>query len=1064
MYHRKSPPVSSVESLAFHRSILSFPPHASFSVEYSTVRCVAIFTFIILNVLSLHAQRRLLTFERFTLAEGMSQSSVVAIEQDRDGYMWFGTSDGLNRYDGYSFKIYLNDPTDSTSLSDNRIRSIFCDRAGNMWIGTVIGLNLLKHGEHSFRIFEHRKDDSTSLSSSFINSVCEDIDGMIWIATSNGLNRMNPRTGFCRRYYYNPKDHGSVGANYIRSLLIDSYGSLWITTYGGGLNLYDRSTDSFKRFFNKNTNVRLGARQSFESIIEDSKKRLWITGWHGVHHFDTYTSTFTSYPFEPIDSTISDNNHSVGIAEDPTGILWIGTLTNGLFAFNPRDHSFDHYASEPRNPQALSDNYLFEIVVDRSGSLWVGTSQGGVNWADQQHQKFPSYKIDALAQNLSPHNYILALWSMQNRDVWVGTRNGIGVFDSNMILQRTYLHPKAKERGLDGDAIRGIIQDAIGTIWIGTDKLGVYRYDEKRDRFINYRYGKKPTAADLVFGFSKDRRGTIMVITPGGLMKIDEKSQSLQQYFDSSRYSHLLTRRSLLYAIEDRDGRYWLGYSTLGVLLFDPKRDTVQLFQNDRYNPNSLSNNSIWSIFADSRGWVWICTVNGLCKYEPKKNGFTVYTTRHGLPNNCIYGMVEDQEGKLWISTNYGLSHFDPTTSTFRNFDPADGLQDYEFNQNAFANAADGKIFFGGIDGFNAFYPQNIRVNSFIPPVRITNVKIFDKEIGSTRLQSQDSVLELSYQENVFSFEFVALNFSDPQKNRYAYKLEGFDEDWIYCGTRRYASYSNLSGGKYVFRVKAANNDGVWNEKGATMKIRIIAPPWKTWWAYVLYAFTVAGIVAAIVKVRERRLRAIELLRLRIASDLHDDIGSTLTKITMQTELLKAESSPDRRNAMLNTIANSSRTVITSMSDIVWSIDARNDSIGNLVDRMREFATSVLNEEAMSIHFSTEDIDHVEKLTVEKRQNMYLIFKEAVNNIAKHSDATEVHIKLSRDGNALSMEVRDNGTVQNDPQKKTGHGIRNMTMRAERIGGHVEIDTSRGYHIRVRVYPFKYLGTGTNRS
>ncbi len=1016
----------------------------------------------VLSVSTLVAQKRQLTFERFTLAEGMSQSSVVAIEQDHDGYMWFGTSDGLNRYDGYSFKIYLNDPTDSTTLSDNRIRSLYCDRSGNLWVGTHLGLNLLKRGEQKFRIFENKKDDTTSLSSNIINAVCEDTDGLIWVATSSELNRMDPWTGRCRRYKYNPSDPGSIGSNAVRSLLIDSNGSLWLTTYGGGLNLYDRSTDSFKRFYYNNPKVPLRAQRSFELILEDSKGKIWFTGWNGIFTLDKNTAKINSFSFEPVDSTVSDNNHSFGIAEDPSGILWLGTLTKGLLAFDPLAQSFTQYSSEPRNPRSLSDNYLFNIFVDRSGSLWIGTSQGGVNRVDLQQQKFPSYKIDPLAQNISPNNYILTIWSMRNGDIWVGTRTGIGVFDSMLTMKRTYLATKAIAQGLDGSAIRGIIQDSKGAIWIGTDRRGVYRYDERRDRFLNFRFSKTPTAADLVFGLTKDRRGRIMVITPGGVMKIDESSQSLRHYFDSSRHDKYLKRRPLLYAIEDRQGRYWLGYSELGLMLFDPKQDSVRFFQQDRYNRNSLCSNSIWSIYEDSRGWIWICTVNGLCRYEPKNNGFIVYTTRHGLPNNCIYGMVEDQQGKLWICTNNGLARFNPANSTFRNYDLADGLQDNEFNQNAFSKSDDGRLFFGGIDGFNAFYPAEIKVNSFIPPVLITNVKVFDKEIPRERLEASDGVLELTYQENTFSFEFVALNFIDPKKNQYAYMLEGLDENWIYCGSRRYASYSNLTAGEYVFRVKGSNNDGIWNNAGTTLRIRIIPPPWNTWWAYILYGLAVIGIVYSIVKLRERRLRAIELLRLRIASDLHDDIGSTLTKITMQTELLKIEQSPDRRSSMLNAIANSSRQVISSMSDIVWSIDARNDTVGNLLDRMREFTMSVLNNELVSVHFVTEDLDQVSKLSLDKRQHMYLVFKEAINNIAKHSNATEVHIKLTRDGLGLIMEVMDNGQNGSEPKSKTGHGIRNMAMRAERIGGNLEIDTSQGYCIRLHIYPFRQLRTRKN--
>ncbi len=994
-------------------------------------------------------------FEHYVVRDGLSQSSVTSIMQDRDGFLWFGTLDGLNRFDGYGFTIFRNNPLDPSSLSDNRTTCIFEDRRRNLWVGTYSGLNLLPRGERRFQSWFSRPGNEHTLSADRITAIREDRDGSLWIGTVNGLNHFDPATGNVQRYRSDPRDASSMAGNNVTSILIDDEGALWVTTDDGGLDLLDRSSGRFRHFSITRRVLSLDARRSFSGIFQDSKHRLWITGRTGLISFDRRAGTLEPILYAPPDSNASENNATRGIAEDPDGRLWVGTTADGALCFDPERRRFTSYRNDPANRFSLSDDILYCVFVDRAGSLWFG-GEGGVSWIDRQHMKFPRFKLNPSSLISDPLDYILSIAPLSSGDIWIGSRGGLCIYDREMNVKRLYSAARRNAPGLEDYTVRAILEEDDGTVWIGTDQRGVYRYDPAARRFVNYRAepaSRRPQTSDCIFSLSKGNDGTLLVCTSDGLFTVERRTRRLRRLFDSERVSRVVNRGMLEDALQDGEGNYWFGFSYRGLFRYDPRSDSLRSYLHRSGDRRSLSDNSVWSLFRDSRGTLWVCTINGLSRFDRTRDCFTTFTEQDGLPNNTVYGMREDAEGDLWVSTNAGLSRYDPRTNRFRNFDFADGLQDNEFNQNAFARGRDGRLFFGGVEGFNAFSPREIRDNPFVPPVVITRFRIFDKDQPGERWDRGNPV-ELSWRENVVSFDFVSLNYADPQKNRYAYKLEGFDADWIECGTRRYAGYSNLPGGTYTFRVRGSNNDGIWNERGASIVIRVIPPPWRTWWAYGLYALLLALIVAAIVKFRERRLRAIEQLRLRIAADLHDDIGSVLTKITMQTELLKQDPEAAGIHPALDNIAASSRSVVSSMSDIVWAIDSRNDAVGNLLDRMREFASTTLPDERYCVRFRLEGIDQLATLPPETRQNIYLVFKEALNNVAKHSNADSVDIALVNGREGFLMEIRDNGKGRADCGRKTGHGLRNMRMRAARIGAELDIASTDGYVVRLHLRRF----------
>jgi signal transduction histidine kinase len=408
--------------------------------------------------------------------------------------------------------------------------------------------------------------------------------------------------------------------------------------------------------------------------------------------------------------------------------------------------------------------------------------------------------------------------------------------------------------------------------------------------------------------------------------------------------------------------------------------------------------------------------------------------------------MLGDEQDNLWLSTNHGLVKFDTRRGKFQSYDVNDGLQSNEFNTGAYFQNQSGEMFFGGVNGFTVFHPAQIQNNPYRPPVVLTAFKKFDKAAELDSAIAAIKCLELSYKENFFAFEFAALDYTAPEKNRYAYRLEGFDRNWVEAGARRYASYTNLDPDAYVFRVKGSNNDGLWNETGAAVKIIITPPIWKTWWFRILAASSIIGLLGLIYRYRVNRLLEMERLRVRIASDLHDDIGATLTKISLHSELIQESADPDEVRGSLRKIGAMSRELVTTMSDIVWSIDARNDTLGNLVDRMRDFATGVLSVQTTAIDFHCAGLDMQKKLPVNFRQNIYLIFKEAINNIAKHAEASHVDVEIKNINGHFNMAIRDDGKGwrENDYTKLSGHGLRNMKMRAARIGGDLNISRNGG--------------------
>lgn len=820
-----------------------------------------------------HAQTEQIKFERISVEQGLSQNTVHCMLQDRRGFLWFGTNDGLNRYDGHNFVVFRHNLADSHSISNNTIRAIIQDTAGALWIGTEAGgLNKYDPRTGRFVHWINAPDNPHSLSHNHVTSLVQDRTGVLWIGTHRGLNRFNQEMGRFDHWRCEPGRSSSLSHDIISTLLEDKNGAIWIGTESG-LNRFDPQTARFRfaRWLHEPGNPRSLSDSHILALHQDSSGTLWIgTYTGGLNRFDHETGEFSHWMNEPGSSLSLSHNMVNAIFEDCYGMLWLGTRGGGLNRFDRTAGTFTHWATKPGDPITLSNNDVMSIYEDRSGALWIGNFGGGLNKLDREKQKFSHCLHDA--ESLEG-DLVYAILEDRLGMLWVGTKDG-GLIQSDRTQRKfTYFrHQAGNPNSLSHNFIRDIYEDGSGAFWIATRGGGLNRLDRQTGKFRYWRHepnNPRSLSHNEVFCIYEDRWGFLWLGTYAGLNRFDPKTETFTHWGYDPDNPRGLSNSLVWSIIEDRSGELWLGTNGGGLNLFNPQTETFHHWANKPGDAKSLSNNHVIVVFKDRAGRLWLGTYGGgLNEFERETGTFTAYRERDGLASDFIFGILEDDDGYLWLSTTHGLSRFHPAAKTFKNFDVHDGLQSNEFELGACFKSACGELFFGGNNGLSAFHPKDIEDNPYLPPVVLTDFQIFNRSVGfgpgspSRNSISETSDLTLSYKANVFSFEFAALCYNSPEKNQYAYKMEGFDKNWIYCGNRRNVTYTNLDPGQYVFRVKAANHDGVWNEQGTAITLTITPPFWRTWWAYALYTFVFVvgmfGIIKGRVRYLEKRTRTLE--------------------------------------------------------------------------------------------------------------------------------------------------------------------------------------------------------------
>ncbi len=813
---------------------------------------------------SLFPQEAMVHFETLSTEDGLSQNAVLTICQDQQGFMWFGTEAGLNRYDGYQFRIYEHDPENPQTLSDNIVSTVYVDRSGQLWIGTRRGLDRFDPATETFVHYRHDPADPHSLAGTWVVSILEDQQGTLWIGTDDGgLNRMDGTTGTFTHYVRDPTDPHSLADNSIRVIHEDRSGNLWIGTRNG-LDLLDRAKNTFVHYRRIPEDSRSLSDNAISAILEDTAGTLWIgTEGGGLDQLDQASGSFVHFQNDPADPHSLSHNRVRALFQDHLGRLWIGTQ-NGLNLLDRQSNHFVRFHHDVGDRRSLGADSIWSIFEDRTGVLWFGTYGGGLSKYSPYRNRFALFRHHPYRDSLSDD----MVWSIhEDRQgmLWIGTFNGgLNRLDRNTDTYTVLQHDPADPTSISSNDVRAILEDSSGILWVGTNGGGLNRYDPATETFSHYRHDPRDLrslAEDRVTALLEDRAGRLWVGTrTGGLNRLDRTTGRFVRYEHNPTDPFSLSNDRVWALHEDHTGAIWVG--TLGgISVLDPATGRFTHYLHDPDDPNSLSNDAVFSLYEDPSGIVWVGTWGGgLDRLDPTTRAFTHYTKKDGLPDDVIYGLLADSAGYLWFSTNRGLSRFNPQTESFRNYDVSDGLQDNEFNVGAYYESRSGEMFFGGTKGFNAFYPEQVTDNPFIPPIVITNLSKLNQTVR-TYLPA-DEHIQLSYRDNLFSFEFAALDYNAPEKNQYAYMVEGFDPDWVAAGNRRYASYTNLRGGDYVFRVKGSNNDGVWNEQGIAIHISVTPPFWETWWFLGLTALVLAGAVVAGYRLRvksiETRSRALE--------------------------------------------------------------------------------------------------------------------------------------------------------------------------------------------------------------
>jgi len=766
--------------------------------------------------------------EHLTTRQGLSHDVVTSIMQDRQGYLWLGTPNGLNRYDGYGFRVFSQTYGDTTSLPVGLIRTTYVDRRGAFWIG-MDGHGLIRFDPLTGRCRSYRHDPANprSLGHDDVYSVGEDPKGNFWVGTYGaGLNRFEPATGTFTRFVHDPANPRSLSSNSLEVVHVDRASILWIGTQAGGLDRFDPATGEVTRY----RPAPAAAPAPLTDIAEDRAGHLWLgTDGDGVFRFDQATGHAERFRHDPADAHSLGHNHVSKLLLDRNGALWVGTRGGGLSRRDPRTGRFSGYRHHPLRPDTPGSNTVFSLYEDRAGLIWVGTQGHGLDKINPDRPNFDTYAHSPLDPDGLSDNAVRAIYEADDHTVWVGTNgSGLDCLQPATGKARHFRPDSSRPGSINGLAIMALLPDPTGRLWVATYDGGLDRLDPKTGHAAHFVHDPADSSSlsdNRVLALWPDRDGSLWVGTyEGGLDRLDPRTGKFTHHRHRPGAPGSLSSDGIRCLYEDRRGNLWVG-TAHGLNVLDRRTGRFRRYHHDPKDPHSLSGDAIRCLYEDAGGTLWVGTTDGgINGFRPPDGRVARYTRKDGLPGDGVFGILGDDRGNLWISTNNGLAQFDPRTKRFQVYEERDGLQGNAFSFGSYHRGRSGKFYFGGSKGLSAFYPDSVRADRFIPPVVITNLEVQDRP--RPELLAGGPV-RLAAAENSLTFEFAALGFNQPENHQYAYRLEGVDDDWVYSNGRRYARYPNLDGGSYVFRVIASNGDGVWNRAGVSLPVYITPPLWE---------------------------------------------------------------------------------------------------------------------------------------------------------------------------------------------------------------------------------------------
>ncbi len=1010
------------------------------------------------------AQNRPVKFERIQVVQGQRLGGILSLLQDSQGFMWFGTEDGLYKYDGYGLTAYKHDRLDSTSLGNNCIFSLHEDRSGTLWICTAGGgLNRFDRKQERFVRFVSNPEDLRSLSADVVSAIYEDRSGTIWIGTWDGLNKLNRdpdspskkfngKSGQFTRFVHDPENPHSLSRTWIRAINEDSTGTLWVGGDGGVLDKLDRDTELFTHVNDPREPSRFEFSNRVSAIHEDSASRntLWVGTAGGLYALDRATGQFVRFAHDPENPHSLSHNNVTSIFEDSASrnTLWIGT-GGGLNRFDRERKQFTSFVHDPENPHSLSNNAVGPILEDRTGTLWIGTGDG-VNRLDREQQQFAHFVHDPDNPYSLSHNEVGAIHEDRSGTLWVGTVGGLNKLDHATGQFHHFVHELKNPHSLSSNNVLSILEDRTGAIWVGTSD-GLNALDRDTGHFTRFAHDPEnpgSLSSNFVNSIQEDSasRNTLWVGTVGGLNRFDRATGQFARFVHDPENPHSLSYSHIRSMHAGRSSRLWIA-TTRNVNFYDREHEQFIRFVHDPLNPRSLSYDWVGVVFEDRAGTLWAAPwYGGLNKLDRDTGHFIIYTEKNGLPSNQIVSIAEDERGRLWLGTLNGLSRFDPQREIFKNFDVGDGLQNHSFNWNACIKSRSGELFFGGENGIDYFHPDSIRDNPHLPPVIITRFLRYNsgEAEGKPIIEkgiSEKRHLKLSYEDRILTFEFAALNFRNTYKNQYAYWLEGFNEGWIQLGAKHDVTFTDLDPGDYTLRVKGSNDDGVWNEEGASLKITITPPWWKTWLAYTLYGLLFAGVVFGYIRyktqaqakelARERkvneRLRQVDKLKDDFLANTSHELRTPLHGIIGLAESSVADTNvklTERMRLNLGMIIASGKRLASLVNDILdfsklkthhLAIQKKPIDMRVLVELVLKFSEPLLAGKNLILKNEIP----LDLTPVEGDENrLQQILHNLVGNAIKFSESGEVRISAAQRNGMVEISVADNGIgISKDKQQ-----------------------------------------------
>lgn len=896
------------------------------------IRWIKVVLFIILWPFMSSGQEKNLFFRHLTTNDGLSHNSVYSIIEDNSGFIWIGTRSGLNRFDGYSFKIY---DINNSGLPNAYINTIFKDSKGRIWIGTQEGgLSMYNSTTDSFKSFIFTSKKPDEIDNDYIQAIAEDSKGNIWAgAHSDDLYRVDEKQGKLIRIQLADKLPKKFKIERINTMFFENDTMLWLGTMGG-LFRFNQATGKVIPLYSQTGIV--DARVL--CVFNENEQIIWLGTTKGIIRYDKKNRRLKSFTTATSELT---NDQIRDIKRMPDGRLMIATDGGGLNIYNPASGSFTSSKNDPDNPFTISNNSVYYIFVDKNKGLWIGNYNGGVNYYSEYDWKFlpVKHQVDDI-ESLS-NNHIRTFFEDREGNMWIGTLGGLNLFNPVSGKFKSYTFNKTASNSLSSNSVLAIYEDHEGYTWIGTFGGGISIFDKKKNTFRKFSHPDDATGSldkSSIYAITETNNNKLCIASLGGMYILDRKTNRLKRYVSSNSK---LSSNTVKVLCNDRQGNIWIG-TNRGLNRFNPETEEFKVFLHSNSDKTSLINNRILSLFEASDGKLWVGTEGGgVCFFDPEKNNFISITSADGLPDNVINGILQDDNGMFWFSTNKGLVQYEPFQKKIKIFTVADGLQGNEFNQKAAFKSRDGKLYFGGSNGFNAFLPGNLLINQNPPKVLLTDLYISNNLVNvgepNSPLDAQLFLLKrltLTNEQSNFELHFSVLGFINKGKYKYSFMMKGIDKGWTDFREVQSVNYSNLRSGLYTFMVRAINNDGIYSVEPTAVEIRILPPWWKSWWAYTFYAFIITGAFILFIRLNTSWVKVNQQLELERIEKEHVDELNQL-KLGFFTNISHEFKTP--LTLILGHLDNFKNTGIEKRAETLKNIEKNAKRLLFLINQLLEF-------------------------------------------------------------------------------------------------------------------------------